>query len=305
MEVNGMSEKKRLGFVGLGMMGGAMVRNLLASGYSLDVFDVDADKLKTFRALGALPAASPRDVTLNSEVVLSSLPDPATVREVYLGPDGMIDAASPGSVFIDLSTVDPDTSRTNSKAAAEKNVNYLDAPVSGGPREAESGKLIVIVGGDKDVFDRCKEVFEVLGATVHYAGSSGSGNVVKLVNNIMSMSNILIAAEAFVLGVKAGVDGQTLFDIIRTSGGRSSQFEKRFPNVLAGNFEPRFTVDLARKDLGLALDMARRLTVPMPATSLVHQLHCAVSSVGNGQKDHAAVIKLFESWAGIEVRSKK
>ena len=201
--------------------------------------------------------------------------------------------------------MDPETSRTHSKVAAERNVKYLDAPVSGGPREAESGKLIVIVGGDKDAFERCRGVLEILGSTVHYAGSSGAGNVVKLVNNIMSMSNILIAAEAMVLGVKAGVNGQTLFDIIRTSGGRSSQFEKRFPNVLAGDFAPRFTVDLAKKDLGLALDMARSLTMPVPTTSLVHQLHCAVSSAGDGQRDHAAVIRLFESWAGVQVRSKR
>lgn len=300
-----MPDKKCLGFVGLGMMGGAMVRNLLSSGYGLDVFDVDQTKVNVFTGLGATPAGSPKEVAVKSQVVLSSLPDPAIVKKVYLGPDGMIEGASRGSVLIDLSTVDPETSRTNSKAAAAKDVKYLDAPVSGGPKEAESGKLIVIVGGDKDAFARCKGILDVLGSTVHYAGSSGAGNVVKLVNNIMSMSNILIAAEALVLGVKAGVDGQTLFDIIRTSGGRSSQFEKRFPNVLAGNFEPRFTVDLAKKDLGLALDMARSLTVPMPATSLVHQLHCVVSSVGDGQKDHAAVIRLFESWAGIQVRSKK
>ena len=266
-----MVEVKKLGFIGLGMMGGGMAKNLLKSGYALDVFDVDQTKMNAFQALGATLAKSPKEVAAKNSVVLSSLPDPATVKKVYLGPDGAIEGASAGSILVDLSTVDPETSRTNSKAATAKNVKYLDAPVSGGPKEAEGGKLILIVGGDKDAFEKCKKIFDVLSPTVHYAGPSGAGNVVKLVNNVMSMGNILVAAEAFTLGVKAGVDGQTLFNILRTSGGRSHHFEKRFPNVLARNFEAGFTVDLARKDLGLALDMAKGLNVPIPAASLVHQ----------------------------------
>jgi 3-hydroxyisobutyrate dehydrogenase len=296
-----MAEVKRLGFVGLGMMGGGMAKNLLKSGYGLNVFDVDQTKMKEFKALGATLMGSPKEVAMKSEVVLSSLPDPATVKKVYLGPDGMIEAASSSSILIDLSTVDPETSRSNNKTAAAKSVKYLDAPVSGGPKEAEGGKLILIVGGDRDAFEKCKKIFDVLGPTVHYAGPSGAGNVVKLVNNVMSMGNVLVAAEAFTLGVKAGVDGQTLFNILRTSGGRSHHFEKRFPNVLARNFEAGFTVDLAKKDLGLALDMAKSLNVPIPTASLVHQFYSVMSSIGAGKKDCVAIINLFESWAGLKM----
>ena len=300
-----MVDTKHVGFIGLGMMGGGMAKNLLRVGYVLNAFDIDQSKMNSFKALGACTASFPKEVGEKSNVVFSSLPDPSTVKKVYLGTDGVIEGSLPGTILIDMSTVDPETSRTIYKVAAERNVKYLDAPVSGGPKEAETGKLVIIVGGDRDAFDKCKDILHILGPTVHYAGSSGAGNVVKLVNNIMSMGNILIAAEAFILGVKAGVDGQTLFNIIRTSGGRSDRLEKKFPNALARNFEPGFTIDLAKKDLGLAVDMAKNLIVPIPATSLVHQLYSVSSSLGNGREDFVAIIKLFESWAGVQLQGAK
>lgn len=295
-----MSDIKRLGFIGLGMMGAAMVRNLMRSGYSFTVFDIDPSKMEEFKGLGATAAASLSEVAQRSEVILSSLPDPAAVKTVYLGQKGVLEAVAADRVLIDMSTVDPETSRSICKAAAGNKVKYLDAPVSGGPKEAESGKLTIIVGGDRETFDKCKVIFDILGSVVHYAGSSGMGNVVKLVNGVMSMGNVLIAAEAFVLGIKAGVDGQTLFNILQTSGGCSHHFQKRFPNVLVRNFEPGFTVDLAKKDVGLALQMAKDFAVPLPATSLVHQLYNVMSSLGSGKKDFVAIVNLFESWAGVQ-----
>jgi 2-hydroxymethylglutarate dehydrogenase len=300
-----MVGKRHLGFVGLGMMGGAMVKNLLRAGYDISVFDIDQTKMNSFENLGAHPVRSPKEVAEKSEVVFSSLPDPSSVKKAYVGEGGVMEGVSAGKILIDMSTVDPETSRSLSKVAAEKKVKYLDAPVSGGSKDAEAGKLTVIVGGERDAFDQCKDVLDVLGSTVHYAGSSGAGNVVKLINNVMSMGNILVAAEAFVLGVKAGVDGQTLFDIIRTCAGRSFHFEMGFPRVLARNFEARFTVDLAKKDLGLAVDMAKDAVFPIPATSLIHQLYSASSTLGDGQKDFTAVIKLFESWARLQVEGAK
>ena len=300
-----MAENRRIGFIGLGLMGGGMARTLLRSGRTLNVFDIDLAKMSSFKGLGAKAFDSAKEVGRNSEVVFSSLPDSTIVKKTYLGPEGVIENASPGTVLIDMSTVDPETSRGLCKIAAEKKIKYLDAPISGGPKEAETGKLVIIVGGNRDAFDQCKAIFDTLGSTVHYAGPSGAGNVVKLVNNIMSTGNVLIAAEAFILGVKAGVDGQTLFNIIRTSGGRSHHLEKRFPNALARNFEAGFTVDLAKKDLGLAVEMAKNLTVPIPATSLVHQLYSMSSSLGEGQKDFVSIIKLFESWAGVQLQGTK
>jgi 3-hydroxyisobutyrate dehydrogenase len=297
-----MSETPHIGFIGLGVMGSRMAKTLARAGYALDVFDVDPAKTRAVSAAGPAAAASPRAVAETSDVVFSSLPWPATVREVYLGAGGVLEGARPGTILVDTSTVDPETTRAVHAAAGPRGVRYLDAPVSGGYREAEAGTLVIIVGGDRDTFDRARPVLEVLGSSVHHAGPSGAGNIVKLVNNVMSMGNMLVAAEVFVLGVKAGMDPKTLFEILRGSAGRSYHFEKRLPNILARNFEPGFTVDLARKDLGLAVDMARSHDVPVPATSLLHQLYNASSALGDGKNDFAAIVKLFESWAGTEVR---
>jgi 3-hydroxyisobutyrate dehydrogenase len=295
-----MSDAPHVGFIGLGVMGSRMAATLVRAGYALDVFDVDP--AKTRAVTGAAAAASARAVAGRSDVVFTSLPWPATVREVYLGAGGVVEGARPGAILVDMSTVDPETTRAVHAAAAARGVHHLDAPVSGGYREAESGTLVIIVGGERAAFDRAKPVLDVLGATVHHAGPSGAGNIVKLVNNVMSMGNMLVAAEAFVLGVKAGMDAGTLFEILRTSAGRSYHFERRLPSILARNFAPGFTVDLARKDLGLAVDMARSHDVPVPATSLLHQLYSASSALGDGANDFAAIVKLFESWARTEVR---
>ena len=297
-----MNGTPHVGFIGLGVMGSRMAKTLARAGYGLDVFDVDHGKIDALTAAGAAAAASPGALAGKSDLVFSSLPGPAIVREVYLGAGGVIASARPGTILVDMSTVDPETTRAVHAAAAARDLQHLDAPVSGGYREAETGTLVVIVGGDRDAFERAKAVLAVLGSTVHYAGPSGAGNIVKLVNNVMSMGNMLVAAEAFVLGVKAGMDAKTLFEILRGSAGRSYHFEKRLPNILARNFEPGFTVDLARKDLGLAVDMARSHDVPVPTTSLLHQLYNASSALGEGKNDFASIVKLFESWARTEVR---
>jgi 3-hydroxyisobutyrate dehydrogenase len=295
-----MSERARIGFIGLGVMGGRMAGTLARAGHPLAVHDIDQAKVRALT--GAAACASPTEVAQRSDIVFTSLPLPATVRSVYLGPDGVLEGARAGMVLVDTSTVDPETTRAVNAAAAARGVHYLDVPVSGGWREAETGALVLIVGGDREAFDRVRDVLVVLGPSVHYAGPSGAGNVIKLVNNVMSMGNVLIAAEAFVLGVRAGMEPQRLLDILRTSAGRSYHFEKRFPNILARNFAPGFTVDLARKDLGLAVDMARSHDVPVPATSLPHQLYNACAGLGEGSSDFAAIIKLFESWTRTEIK---
>jgi 3-hydroxyisobutyrate dehydrogenase len=297
-----MVDSRRIGFIGLGIMGSRMAATLARAGHTLTVFDVDRGKMEALTAKGAVAADSPRHVAQKAEFVFSSLPVPATVKSVFLGKDGVLEGAAPGTILVDMSTVDPETSRTVSKVAAEKKLPYLDAPVSGGYREAESGSLVIIVGGDRDGFEKAKPVLGGLASAIHYAGPSGAGNIVKLVNNVMSLGNVLVAAEAFVLGVKAGMDGQTLFDIIRTSAGRSFHFERRFPNILARNFAPGFTVDLARKDLGLAVDMAKMHEVPVPTLSLIHQLYNASSALGDGPNDFASIVKVFEGWAKAQVK---
>jgi 3-hydroxyisobutyrate dehydrogenase len=292
----------QIGFVGLGTMGGAMATRLAAQGHRVTGYDVAAGRMARAGDAGVMAATSPAGAALAAEVVLSSLPDPAALRRAYLGADGVLTGARAGATFIDVSTVDPDTWREVAAAAGAKGVDCLDAPVSGGPAEAGSGKLVFLVGGDGAVLERCRPLLLTLGTEIHHVGPLGSGQIVKLVNNVMSMGNMAVAAEAMVLGVKAGMDPQRLFDILSTSGGRSHHFLKRFPKVLAGDFTPYFGIGLSRKDVSLALAMAAKLEVPMLVTSTVRQVYEAAHAQGFGQLDMAAVTRLYEQWAGVAVR---
>ncbi len=299
-----MTTKPRIGFVGLGTMGGQMARRLAGSGYAVSGYDVDAERARRAREGGVTLAASPAGAAEAADVVLSSLPDPATVRRAYLGADGVLSKVPQGATLVDVSTIDPDTWREVAVAARARSVDCLDAPVSGGPAEAGNGKLVFIVGGDAAVLERCRPLLLTLGTEIHHVGALGSGQVVKIVNNVMSMGNVAVAAEAMVLGVKAGMDPQRLFDILSTSGGRSHHFLKRFPNVLAGDFTPYFGIGLARKDLSLALALAAKLEMPMLVASTVRQVYEAAHAEGLGHLDMAAVTKLYEQWTGVTVRGR-
>jgi len=294
--------KPRIGFVGLGTMGGQMVRRLVGCGYEVTGHDVDGDRARQAAQAGVTLAASPAAAAKGADVVLSSLPDPVAVRRAYLGPDGVLSAVRAGATLVDMSTIDPDTWREIATAARAAGVDALDAPVSGGPVEAGNGKLVFLIGGDAAVVERCRPLLLTLGTEIHHIGPLGSGLVVKIVNNMMSMANVAVAAEAMVLGVKAGVDPQRLFDILSTSGGRSHHFLKRFPNVLAGDFTPNFSIGLSRKDVSLALAMAARLEMPVPLASAVRQVYEAAHAQGFGQLDMAGVTRLYEQWTGVAVR---
>jgi 3-hydroxyisobutyrate dehydrogenase len=292
----------RIGFIGLGAMGGAMAAHLAKNGYAVTGYDVNPARAEAAARGGVARAASPAEAAQGADVVMSSLPTPAAVRAAYLGPDGVLTRAGAGAVLVDLSTIDPDTWKEVARAAEARGLACLDAPVSGGPVEAGSGKLVFIVGGEERVLERCRPIFATLGTEIHHVGPLGSAQVVKIVNNVMSMGNVAVAAEAMVLGVKAGMDPQRLFDILSTSGGRSHHFLKRFPNVLAGDFEPRFSIALSRKDLGLATRLAESLGVPMLTMSIVRQVYEAAAAAGLDGRDMAAVTTLFERWAGVQVR---
>ncbi len=297
--------KPRIGFLGLGAMGGAMVARLAESGYVVTGYDVSAARADAAAKAGVTVAKSPRAVAEAADVVLSSLPNPAAVRAAYLGPDGAVSALRSGAILVDLSTIDPQTWADVAEAARARGAESLGAPVSGGPAEARSGKLVFLVGGDAAVVERCRSVLETLGSEIHHMGPLGTGHIVKLVNNVMSMCNVAVAAEAMVLGVRAGMDPERLYEVLSTSGGRSHHFLKRFPKVLAGDFTPYFSIALSRKDLGLALDMAKSLDTPMLATGVVHQIYQAAAAAGMDNLDMAGITKLYEQWAGVEVRKKK
>lgn len=295
--------KTKLGVIGLGVMGANMCRCLLAAGqHDLTVHDIDPEKVAELAALGATPAASLADLTAGNDLIVASLPNPAIVREVFTGPDGVVGAVREGTLLLDFSTVDSETSKAVSAALAEKGALYVDAPVSGGKFDALKGTLTFILGCEADEVARAAPLLEILGSSIHFAGSRGAGSTIKLVNNVMSMGNLLVAAEAFVLGVKAGVDGGTLFNILQHCGGRSLRLTKRFPSVLQGDYAPRFTVDLAEKDLTLALDLARQLKVPMMMASISHDVYLLASRSGLGGLDATAVVKYLEELVGVEVR---
>lgn len=293
-----------VGFLGMGTMGGPMARRLAQSGFSVTGYDVSAERCVTAAKAGVTIAESPAATAESADVVLSSLPNPLAIRSAYLGTDGAVPALRPGAVLIDMSTIDPNTWREVADAARARGAESLGAPVSGGPAEAGSGRLVFLVGGDAAVLARCRPVLETLGSEIHHLGPLGAGHIVKLVNNVMSMCNVAVAAEAMVLGVKAGMDPQRLFEVLSTSGGRSHHFLKRFPNVLAGDFTPHFSIALSRKDLSLALQMAEGLGVPMLATSAIRQIYEAAAAQGLDTLDMAAVATLYEQWAGVKVRAK-
>src|SRR3990170_397998 len=291
--------KPRIGFLGMGAMGGPMARRLVQTGFSVTGYDVSEARAAAAAKDGVTISKSPAAVARVAEVVLSSLPNPPAIRQAYLGADGAVSALRAGTILVDMSTIDPNTWRDVADAAAARGAESLGAPVSGGPADAGSGRLVFLVGGDAAVIDRCRPVLEALGTEIHHLGPLGAGYIVKLVNNVMSMCNVAVAAEAMVLGVRAGMDPQRLFDVLSTSGGRSHPFLKRFPNVLAGDFTPHFGIGLSRKDLSLAMALAARLEMPMLVTSTVRQVYEAAHAQGLGQLDMAGVTKLYEQWTGV------
>jgi 2-hydroxy-3-oxopropionate reductase len=243
---------KKVGFIGLGVMGTAFVRRLLEMKVVPIVYDVVPEKVQLMVSQGAISAGSPKEVAAQTDVVMTSLPDPAVVNQVYTGKDGIIEGVRPGMVIFDFSTVDPDTSRENYKKFAQKAVSLLDSPVSGGPPEIIEGRLpSIIVGGDKEVFEQNIDCLKFFSSNIHYVGGSGCGNVVKLTNNLISLTHNAIAAEAMVFGTKAGVDPDVLHNILSHSGCRSFHLVYMYPNLMKRNFKPGFRLDLGKKDVGL------------------------------------------------------
>jgi len=296
---------RRVGFVGLGNMGGAMAEAVLEGGYPVAVYDANEAASSALEPLGARRSPGLGALAARSDVVLTSLPDADAVRDVYLGEGGeggLLSGARPGTVFVESSTIDPGTTEELERAASERGSVLLDVPVSGSPAEARRGELVLTAGGDRTALDAVEPVLRCFGGTVHHVGPAGAAKTVKIVNNMMTMGNVLVAAEAFCVGVKAGIDPDLLFEVLSKSGGRSHHFTKRFPNALAGDFEPGFSVALGEKDLGLALELSQGLGVPSPITGLARQMYRIAVSEGHSGEDIVAVLKLFEKWGGVQAR---
>lgn len=293
----------RLGFIGTGKIGNPMARNLIGAGHELVVNDLRPEACANLLELGAVWAESPAAVAAQTGVIFTSLPGPAEVETVLTGPGGILAGAQPGTVYFDLSTNAPSAARRLAALAAEHGVTYLDAPVSGGVSGAEQATLAVIVGGDRATFDAHRPLLEAIGANVFHLGEVGAGCTAKLVNNLIALGVSHLLNEALVMGVKAGIDARTLYEVMNVSS--ASRFVQGVPRLLERRFdEPTFTLALAAKDVGLAVALGREHTVPMPASAAVEQALLAATVAGHGGRASSASMLWLESLAGVEARDR-
>jgi 3-hydroxyisobutyrate dehydrogenase len=298
----------QLGFIGIGVMGRPMTLNLLKAGHSVTVYARHPEKAEIQEIVnaGAKLAPSARAVAMASEVVITMVPNSPQVEEVVAGPQGILEGARKGLIIVDMSTIAPAVSRKLAEAAEAKGAHFLDAPVSGGSQGAINGTLTIMVGGQREIFEQVRSVFEAMGKKeiIFYVGPHGAGEVVKLVNNILVGSIAAATAEALVLGVKAGADVDTMAKIVGVSTGASWQLSNQFPlRAFNGSFQPGFMTDLLHKDLGLALDLAAETQTPLPIAGLARQLYEMARAAGYGQEDYTSVLKVLEQAVGVEVRS--
>ena len=295
-----------VGFIGLGNMGGGMSVNIQKAGYPMVVYDLREEAAKPLLEGGARLANSPAEVASLCDVTLTSLPGPREVESVSTGLEGVLEGMKPGGIFIDLSTSRPTLIREIEPRFRQKGCHVLDAPVSGGKSGAASGNLAVMVGGEREIFDRVKPILDAFGDKVFYAGEIGAGSVAKLVHNMIGHGVRQAIAEGMTLGVKAGVEAEALWECIRRGslGRMSGLHEGIARTVFPGEFDPpSFALELSRKDIGLATDLGREFNVPMPVANLAEQIAIQGMNRGWGGRDSSVTFLLQEEQAGVEVRA--
>jgi 2-hydroxy-3-oxopropionate reductase len=294
----------RIGFIGIGIMGSHMAAHLMSAGHELVVFDIVPGRLTELVEAGAQAADSCRAVAERTDLVISMVPDSPDVEQVALSKDGIIEAARPGLIYVDMSTIAPQTAIKVADLLGEKGVRCLDAPVSGGEVGAQKATLSIMVGGSEELFNEVLPILKVMGQTVTLCGGNGAGQVVKACNQIQVALNFVGMAEALVLGAKAGVDPNIVLRVLSGGYAQTWVMDVRGPKIAKGEFEPGFKSRFHYKDLNIILDTARNLNVPLPATAVAHELFSALMALGRGDLDHSAVITVIEDLAGVEARSK-
>ena len=293
---------EQIGFVGLGIMGKPMARNLMQAGYALTVYDIVGEPVEELATEGATPAASSAEVAATTDKIITMLPDSADSERAILGPHGVLEGAKPGSIVIDMSSISPIVSQKIAAECARQGVAMLDAPVSGGEPGAINGTLAIMVGGRQEIFDQCVDLLRVMGGNVALTGDVGAGNTTKLANQIIVALNITALSEALVLAQKAGVDPEKVFQAIRGGLAGSAVMEAKAPMMLERNFQAGFRIRLHQKDLRNVLQAAQELNVPLPATALVQQMLGALVNAGESEADHSAILHFVENLADIEVK---
>ena len=293
-----------VGFIGLGAMGGPMALNLVKHGFSLVVHDIDAAKVALWSTRGAKVAGSAEEVAARVERTISMVETTAQAEAVIGGEHGIIRGARPGHVVACMSTIDPLVARRLAEQLAARGIAMVDAPVSGGTERAASGELSIIVGGAAETVAACQDLFRAMGAKVFHVGGLGQGLAMKLVNNMLIQVNTVAVAEALVLGVKAGLDPQTIYEVVRASTGNSFAFEMRVPRILKRDFSPGGTVDISFKDQELETAFAKQLSVPVLLANVTQQVYQMARAAGFNKLDGSAVVKVLERLAGVQVGGK-
>ena len=291
----------KIGFIGLGIMGKPMAKNLMKAGHELVVYDVIAANVDNVVAAGAQAGASSKDVAEQCSFIITMLPNSPHVKTVVMGENGVLEGAQAGTVLVDMSSIAPLASQEIAAACGEKGVKMLDAPVSGGEPKAIDGTLAIMVGGDKELFDQVKDVLAVMGSSVVYCGTIGAGNTTKLANQIIVAANIAACAEAFILAKKAGVDPAVVFEAIKGGLVGSTVMNAKVPMMLERDFNPGFKIDLHIKDLNNAIDTGHGVGSPLPLTAQVMEMMQWLRKEKCGQDDHSALAKYYEYLAGVKI----
>jgi 2-hydroxy-3-oxopropionate reductase len=292
----------KIGFIGLGIMGKPMSKNLLKAGHTVVVCDVNRGAVEEVVAAGAQSVATPRDIAAQVELVITMLPNSPEVKQVVLGANGIIEGAKAGLIVADMSSIAPLAAREVAAKLAEKGIEMLDAPVSGGQPKAIDGTLSVMVGGKQAVFDRCLPVLKAMAASVVRVGDVGAGNVAKLANQVVVALNIAAVSEALVLAAKAGVEPELVFQAIRGGLAGSTVMEAKAPLMLDRKFNPGFRINLHIKDLDNALETGHEFGAPMPLTASMMEILQTLKHDDHGNSDHGAIVRYFEKLAKIELK---
>jgi 3-hydroxyisobutyrate dehydrogenase len=290
-----------VGFIGVGNMGNPMAANVLKAGFVMTVFDKHEPAMKNLLDGGARPAASSREVVERSEIVLTCLPASPDVEAVYLEPGGLVECAKAGTILIDLSSVLPSTPRKIEPRASERGVHFLESPVSGGVSGARAATLAIMVGGDPDVLARARPVLRAIGPNIFHVGPVGAGNTVKAINNMMACVNSIAMMEGVALGVKAGLNPMTIYEVVKASSGASKALERITTALIPRNFEPGFKVRLMNKDLETFNTIAKELHVPVSFSNVAQRYQQAAMAAGLADQDTSVVMTIIEHLAAVEV----
>lgn len=295
-------DEMKVGFIGVGNMGNPMALNLSKAGHALLVYDIRRESAKNLEEAGATWINSPKEAATGVDFVFLSLPMPQDVERVVLADNGVLAGMKSGGTIVDMSTNSPTVVRNLAEQTKAKGVTFLDAPVSGGVRGARNATLAIMVGGDKTAYDKCEPLLKAMGANVFYCGNIGAGNVVKLVNNMLAFIHMMGASEAIVLGAKAGVDPNIIWQAVKASSGGSFVWESGTRTILRDRLAPTFTIDLASKDIGLATNLAKECGVPLTMGKAAEELIRHYQANGYAKEDVLATVKELEKQAGTIVR---